>query len=165
MISINKTYLFALAGMVTITACKVNKNTSASNTPTQKSAINTVTIKPVVKGPYRETAERQIDLEHMKLGVRFNYEKQQVIGKAILSMRPYFYDLKTVELDARGFEIKQVALLNSIDTLTLKYNYNGDKLLVFLDKTYNRKQSFKLYIEYVAMPNDIKGLNLLHHAV
>lgn len=158
MISINKTYLLALAFMVTITACKVNKNTSASNTPTQKSVINTVTIKPIVKGPYRETAERHVDLEHMKLAVRFNYEKQHVIGKAILSIRPYFYDIKSVELDARGFEIKQVALLNGIDTLTLKYNYNGDKLLVILDKIYNRKHSFKLYIDYVAMPNDIKGL-------
>jgi len=158
MISINKTYLLAVASAITITACKVNKNSSSSNNPIQKSELSAVTVRPVVKGPYRETTERHIDLEHMKLAVSFNYQKQHVLGKAILIARPYFYDLKSVELDARGFDIKQVALLNGSDTTNLKYNYNGEKLLVFLDKTYTRKQSFKLFIDYVAKPNEIKGM-------
>ena len=116
MISINKTYLLAVASAITITACKVNKNSSSSNNPIQKSELSAVTVRPVVKGPYRETTERHIDLEHMKLAVSFNYQKQHVLGKAILIARPYFYDLKSVELDARGFDIKQVALLNGSDT-------------------------------------------------
>ncbi len=159
MISINKTFLTAILGSIIFTACKVNKNNASKNTQLKNTTLNTVTVRPTVKSPYRETVAKQIDLEHMQLAVGFNYSKQFVIGKAVLTAKPYFYDITDVTLDARGFEINKVALLtNNDDTLTLKYNYNGEKLQVFLDKTYKRSQSFRLFIDYVAKPNEIKGL-------
>ncbi|MES2688861.1 MAG: M1 family metallopeptidase, partial [Bacteroidota bacterium] len=82
---------------------------------------------------------------------------QYAYGQAVLTCKPYFYELKIAELDARGFEIKRVALLNNADTVPLKYEYNGQKLLVILDKTYDRTRQFTLFVDYIAKPNEIKG--------
>lgn len=145
-----------LGGLVFISACKVNKNNTSSNNSSQNAPVKT-SLKPVKKAPYRATETRLLDIQHMDLAVRFDYEKQYVYGKAVLRCNPYFYELKIAELDARGFEIKRVALLNNEDSTTLKYEYNGQKLLVFLDKTYQRGQEFMLFIDYVAKPNELKS--------
>jgi aminopeptidase N len=153
----NKIGFIALFGCFFIMACKVSKNNSSTNTPVQHTVGQPVQVKASKKYPYRETEKRMLDIEHMVLNVAFDYSKQHVLGKAVLTCKPYFTSFKTAQLDARGFSINKIALLNETDTLVLKYEYNGSKLLVFLDKEYNRKQSFKLYIDYVAKPNEIKG--------
>ena len=158
MLSINKYTLLAFAGTVIITACKVNKNQSSTKNNIQNAVVAPVSIKPMVKGPYREAAPRVVDIEHMSLAVNFNYQKQHVLGNAVLTCKPYYYALNKAEFDARGFDIKQVGLLKNSDTILLKYTYQNDKLLVFLDTTYTRKQVFKVWVDYTAKPNEIKGL-------
>ena len=89
MISINKTFLTAILGSIIFTACKVNKNNASKNTQLKNTTLNTVTVRPTVKPPYRETVAEQIDLVHMQLAVGFNYSKQFVLGKAVLTAKPY----------------------------------------------------------------------------
>lgn len=146
-----------VSGFILFSACKVNKNSASSNNSSQTAAAKAVAEKPVKKAPYRAAETRLLDVEHMDLAVRFDYEKQYVFGKAVLTCKPYFYDLKIAGLDARGFDIKKVALLNNDDTLALKYEYNGEKLLVNLDKTYSRGRQFILFIDYTAKPNEVKN--------
>lgn len=145
-------------GLVYITACKVNKNNASTNNAQRNIPASVSPARPVKKAPYRATETRTLDVIHMDLEVSFDYEQKHVIGEAALKCRPYFYDLKTAELDAQGFDIKRVALLAE-DTINLRYEYNGKNLLVFLDKTYNRSQQFSLYISYIAKPDEIKSAN------
>lgn len=157
MLNLNKVIVYAVTGGILFTGCKVNKNTPSANNKAQNTQLPAVTVKGVKKGPYRETAKRTIDIEHMSLDVRFNYEQQYVLGKAVLTIKPYFYQTDKAELDARGFDINRIALLKGQDTLNLKYDYKQDKLFITLDKVYQRTESFKLFVDYVAKPNDIKG--------
>jgi aminopeptidase N len=143
-------------GLVYITACKVNKNNASTNNTGGNIAASVPVPKPVKKAPYRATETRTLDVIHMDLEVGFDYTQKHVIGKAVLNCRPYFYDLKTAELDAQGFEIKRVAMLTA-DTVNLRYEYNGKSLLVFLDRTYKRSEDFSLYISYIAKPDEIKS--------
>ena len=41
--------------------------------------------------PYQATATRSMDLLHMDLDLSFDWENQQVMGKAKLRLTPYFY--------------------------------------------------------------------------
>ncbi len=100
--------------------------------------------------PYNPSATRESDLLHTSLDLSFDWEKQAVIGTARLKVRPYFYPTDQLKLDAKGFEIKSVSLLP--EGQSLSYEYEGQKLVIQLDKTYTREQSYEVEIDYVAYP-------------
>src|SRR5215213_4219804 len=47
---------------------------------------------------YQAAKTRTIDIIHTKLDVRFDYEKQQMPGKAYITLKPYFYAADKIEL-------------------------------------------------------------------
>jgi aminopeptidase N len=98
---------------------------------------------------YRASATREIDLLHTKLDLRFDWNNEQVLGKATLRFKPYFYPTSTVTLDAKGFEFHKVQLAGK----DLKYNYDGKKITVQLGKEYTRKEELELFFDYTASPS------------
>ena len=59
---------------------------------------------------YNESRKRLNDLIHTDLSVRFNWEKQYLLGKAELTLKPYFHSTNKLSLDAKGFDIHSVEL-------------------------------------------------------
>lgn len=108
-------------------------------------------------GPYRATAEKLNDLQHTKLDAKFDYSKAQLNGKVWLTLHPHFYATDSLALDAKGMDIHQVALVRGSQNVPLKYAYNGMTLNIKLDKVYKRTESYTVYIDYTAKPNDYKG--------
>lgn len=94
------------------------------------------------------------DLIHTKLDVRFDWDKQYLYGKATLSFKPYFYPQSTLDLDAKGFDLHKVSLLHGSDTVDLKYSYDSLVIHIFLDREYNRTDTFNIFIDYTAKPNE-----------
>ncbi|MEX2512335.1 MAG: M1 family metallopeptidase [Cyclobacteriaceae bacterium] len=103
---------------------------------------------------YRTSRQRDFDLIHTSLQLQFDYENRQVSGKAQLSIKPYFYDQEQLILDARDFEIHQVWMEENNDTLPLAFNYNQEKLKVFLPGVFTKEDTLKIGIEYTAMPEE-----------
>lgn len=99
---------------------------------------------------YNASHPRENDLLHVKLDVRFNWEEQQVIGKATLKLKPYFYPTSTVVLDAKGFEIQKITFEGSKEPL--KYTYENDQITIQLGRLFSRTEQYSLYIEYIASP-------------
>ncbi len=108
------------------------------------------------KGIYRETAPKINNLKHTRLNASFNYEKSQVNGKVWLTLQPHFYPTDSLQLDAKGMEIKQVALVKNNGNLPLKYVYNGEQLQIQLNKTYTSKEPYTVYIDYIAKPDELE---------
>ena len=106
---------------------------------------------------YRAVPEKINDLVHAKLDAKFDYNKSQLIGKAWLTVQPHFNPVSTLELDAKGMDIRQVALVKSSGNQNLKYNYDGWILTVTLDKTYTRNEKYTVFVDYTAKPNDLKA--------
>jgi aminopeptidase N len=108
---------------------------------------------------YRSTAEKINDLVHTKLDAKFDYAKSYLYGKAWISLKPHFYATDSLLLDAKGMEIKQVAMVKGGKNNSLKYKYNGLLLNIDLDKTYKNNENYTVYIEYTAKPDefDAKG--------
>ncbi len=92
------------------------------------------------------------DLVHTKLDIRFDWENQQVLGKATLTLKPYFYPTNTLELDAKGFDIHSITFEG--DSNPLKYDYDGELLTINLGKTFVESQEYKIFIDYTAKPTD-----------
>ena len=53
---------------------------------------------------YNPAFKRTVDLIHTKLDLKFDWENQHVLGLAELKLKPMFYDLESVTLDAKGIE-------------------------------------------------------------
>lgn len=96
------------------------------------------------------------DLIHTKAEVKFDWNKSQLIGKATLTLKPYFYPTDSLTLDAKGFDINTVNLQNAESLQKVNYNYDDNFLKIQLGKTFTRQDTYKVVIEYIAKPNEIK---------
>jgi aminopeptidase N len=109
------------------------------------------------KQNYRAVATKTNNLKHTKLVASFNYEKSQMNGEVWLKLQPHFYPTKNLVLDAKAMDIKEVALMNGTAKTKLSYTYDSLQLHIDLDKTYTAKESYTIYIKYIARPNEYKG--------
>ena len=107
---------------------------------------------------YKSSQTRLNDLLHTKLEVKFDYNSAYLYGKAILTLKPYFYPSSSLKLDAKGFDISKVEFLNKDEKPInqAKYNYDGNILDIDLGKTIERTDTFRVFIEYTAKPNERK---------
>lgn len=107
---------------------------------------------------YRASETRINDLLHTKLEVTFDWDSAFLYGKANLQLVPYFYPTDSLTLDAKGFQIHKVALVDKIGQQTpLNYSYDSSFLRISLGKTYTRIDTYTVFIDYTAMPNKLKA--------
>lgn len=103
---------------------------------------------------YRESPKRVNDILHTKLDIKFDIPNAAVIGKATITFKPYFYNTSTIELNAVGFQINKISGLGQLNGKDLKYNYNGNILIVDLGKSYAAKDTLSIFIDYIAKPDE-----------
>lgn len=164
-----------------IFSCTSNKKNSKSVTNNvDEPAINLDTIKIVAdestkKQIYQATNTKLNDIIHTKLWVSFDWQKSQLIGKAELAVKPYFYPTNTLILNARGMDIKSVKLTEKqLKELPIKkgsksavveeifieksinYKYENDSIKINLGKEYTSKETYYVTIEYISKPNEVK---------
>lgn len=107
------------------------------------------------EGPYQASYARTHDLIHTKLEVSFDWEKQRLNGKATLTLRPYFYPTGGLFLDAKGFDIHEIAMVEGDSMQPLNYRYDDFELDIALGKVFTRNDTFIIYIEYTAKPEEL----------
>lgn len=106
---------------------------------------------------YRATPEKINDLVHTKLEAKLDYTKSQLIGKVWLTLKPHFYSTDSLLLDAKGMDIRQVAVVKNGRNTPLKFTYDGMQANIDLDRTYRNNEQYTIYIDYTAKPNEYKG--------
>jgi len=102
--------------------------------------------------PYQPTYTRRWDLLHFNLQLKFDWQNEQVAGIARLKLKPLFYTIDSLELDAKGFDINSIAYTGQSGEL--KHQYDGNKLKIFLTKKYTRHDTLELTIDYRANPSN-----------
>ncbi len=132
----------------------------ATQKPSERSykntvALDTISVSAAYETPYQPSETRFFDLLHTKLDVRFDWQKQHLLGKAELELTPWFYPSQKLVIDAKGFDIHVVALQNEEAIKELKYTYDNVELQIELDREYTKLDTFKIYIEYTSKPNDL----------
>ena len=116
-----------------------------------------VTADTTWKKEYRETATKINNLLHTKLDVKPDFGKSYLYGKAWLTLKPHFYPTDSLNLDAKGMEFKKVALIKGGKEVPLKYTYDDWNLRIQLDKTYKSNESYVVYIDYIAKPDEFEA--------
>ncbi len=115
-----------------------------------------VQIDTAWKKQYRSTPEKTHALIHTKLEASFDIPKAYMFGKLWLTLKPPFYPSNTLILDAKGMDIKDVAIIKGTSKNKLKFEYDGMLLKIELDKTYKGGEAYTIYIDYTAKPNELK---------
>jgi len=143
-----KNFVLISATALFIFACKPTQTFTLPEQVVEINNPNTVPTQEIYQG----SNTRTFDLLHTKLDVKFNFDKAYLYGKAELTLKPYFHATNTLVLNARGFDVNKVQLNNK----DLNYTYDSLLLTITLDKTYTRNDSFKIFIDYTAKPNELK---------
>jgi len=121
------------------------------------SLLKPIESKGVNSGPYQAENTRLHQLVHTRLEVRFDWELQHLLGKATLELRPYFYPQDILILDAKGFDIHSIQLLEGGSKKSLSFEYDKKKLVIFLNRVYQRNESYFIAIDYTAKPNELEA--------
>ena len=160
-------YLLAISVTASALSCGTSKQTAQAPLPAPAPTTETVeapTLEELIAElppedttnyelpVYRAAQSQPFDLTHTRLRVRFDWEKEQVIGQATVRMQPTFHPQRTVAVDAKGFEFKQVAL-GETTKRPLQYTANDSTVIVSLDREYKRGEQVELYFDYVATPS------------
>jgi len=98
--------------------------------------------------PVNWIRSRQIDVKHIAIDLKFDWEKESAIGSTTITVAP-FKDSDKFVLDAAAMTIASVKLPNGTD---LKYNYDGkkenDNLEIMLDRVYKSGEDVTVKIDY-----------------
>jgi len=156
----SKNYLIIPCLFLTLTSCDLFKKTSDKKNDglvvVNLDTIQTTNTQSEEK-TYQASVKRVNDIIHTKLDVSFDWNKQYLYGKATITAKPYFYSTSTIELDARGMDLKEVSLVLNGSKKTLTYIYENNIIKIQLDKEYKSNEQYTLFIEYIAKPNELKS--------
>ncbi len=150
----------ALALALATTSCELFKKHKSDPKPI-KFITDTTSVNPPenveVKEPvvYQASQTMRVDLIHTKLDVRFDWSKQFLLGKATITFKPHFYPTDSLILDAKGFDIFEVSVLNGSTHQKANYTYDTTQLHIKLDKIYSRFDTVRVFIGYTAKPNEV----------
>ncbi len=147
MIKINKLTAFIFSGLVTTLAASV----TYGQAPASAKADD-----PLMK-IYRATPPKINDLVHTKLDVRFDYKKRYLYGKEWVTLKPHFYPTDSLRLDAKGMgRPKNISVVKDGKNIPLKFKYDDSlTVAIQLDKVYHNNESYTLYIDYTAKPDQL----------
>lgn len=150
-----KTEALILVLIALLFGCKSSNQLAVNSaSPGEKVKEISKNNSPVSLPVYHAAATRTIDIIHTKLEVSFNWEKQHLYGKAVITLKPYFYPVKDIVLDAKGFDVKDASLLTSTTVKPLSFVSSPTHLTITLDKEYSCNDTLKLFIDYIAKPNE-----------
>ena len=144
-----------IVAMLTFAACKSTKDVQSNSNA--KSTNDTTSQKIVAPKIYRASNTIINDLVHTKLQVSFDWNKKHLYGKATITCKPHFYTTRSLTLDARGMDIKEVSMIGNNTKSKLNFAYLNDTLLIDLDRDYTRNETYTIYVDYIARPDELKN--------
>ena len=131
---------------------------SVINSMMESISLDTMAISDTESARYNPSATRVNDILHTRLEVSFNIPAQQLFGKATIDVKPYFFPVDSLILDAKSFDIYRIAMADEKAALTdLTYKYDGVQLRIYLGKTYTRNDNYRVFIQYTANPSKVKA--------
>ena len=104
----------------------------------------------------RETAPKINDLVHTKLAVRFDYKKRFMYGQEWVTLKPHAYPTDSLRLDAKGMDLKTVAVVKNGKNVPLTFIYDSLSVAIRLDKVYAAGENYTVYLDYTAKPDQLK---------
>lgn len=102
--------------------------------------------------PYRATATKVWEIKHTRIALSFNFKEKTADVKEWISLTPYFYQVDTLVLDAKGMRIDSVLMVTPKGKTKVNYTYENDQLTIRFGQVFRMGFNVELYLKYTAMP-------------
>ncbi len=119
---------------------------------TPSSIAETAPIIEVDLPPYQPSIPRFFDILHTELNLEFDWTNKWVVGEAVITLKPFFYPQDQLVLDGKSFEVIGCDLVKNADLAPLSYDYDGENIFIDLEDEYQRTDTLKVRIKYIAKP-------------
>ncbi|MBK6820088.1 MAG: M1 family metallopeptidase [Bacteroidetes bacterium] len=154
-------YPFIFFTLLLISACISNKKLGGIYKEEKKKLKpQTITYQEIKVTPsrhdnFRTTPNKQIDILHTDISVKFNWGLHQCIGTVKILLKPYFYETDSILLDAKSMVFDGI-LVEDMQHQPLLYDVNYDKkiLRLKLEKKIKASDTLLLTIKYIAKPDE-----------
>lgn len=152
--------LFAIP-FILLLSCNVLKSSRVKSSEQEKVSptvapieLSGVKIRPA-DAKRNVMPDKQIDILHTDLDIKFNWGKHECMGKAVIRLKPYFYEIDSISLDAHHMVFDGIQILNN-EKQPIEYlvNYNQHKLVLKLEHKITRFDTLDLIISYIARPDE-----------
>lgn len=138
-------------------SCGTSKEVVFDQVDFEETLLDTLTVrasKPLssekfIQKTYNEEAPKTIDILHMDLSIEPDWSIESIYSVAVIKLKPYFYPIQNVQLDASRMVINKITLENK----TCEYTYNSKLLDIQLDRMYTKDETITLTIDYTARPS------------
>ncbi len=104
---------------------------------------------------YRSAYKIYADLIHTRLNISLDWKNKYLLGQAAIILKPHFLPIDSLVLNARGMILNEVSVLSNGKYLPLQYKYDSLLINIRLDKTYNKDESFTIFIDYISRPDNL----------
>jgi aminopeptidase N len=119
-------------------------------TPSQPTATPAPVARRATERPFppaRYIPPHNYDQRNIKLNLRFDWEQEQAIGSATITLAPTVKDLRRVDFDAALMTISTATLVNG-SPLKFEYDETKEKLWILLDRAYQPNEELTVVISY-----------------
>ena len=128
-----------------------------------KEQIDSTAIKALISkkekaiAAYKPSAKREFDILHTDLDLSFDYQNLKVLGKAELTIKPYFRPSKELILDAQDFELGELFFVYKGKREAITYDYDDAKIKIHLPAELTQADTFQIAFDYTAFPERNAG--------
>ena len=138
-------------------SCTPTKEIVFDSSTMEETLLDTLTVrasKPksietFAQKTYNEEAAKTIDIIHMDLLIEPDWSDETIASSATIQLKPYFYPIEEVQLDAVRMKINKVLLNNK----SCDFEYDDKSLVIKLDRSYTRNETLTFIIDYIARPS------------
>lgn len=123
-------------------------------TPVVEIQANEVKITPTRSDDFRTIPEKVIDILHMDLALRFDFQKHTCTGKEDLLLTAYNYPTDTIVLDAKNMIFNGIELKTRTgEPITHLIRYDKRQLRIQFEKPIKPGDTLWLSLQYTAQPD------------
>jgi aminopeptidase N len=101
----------------------------------------TIPTAPAKKEVYQAVATKTNDLVHTELDASFDFNNAWLVGNLKLTLHPHHYPTNNLVLDAKGMDVKEVAVVKNGKNNPVKFTNDGMTLTIALDKSYVKNEN------------------------
>ncbi|MCI0450441.1 MAG: HEAT repeat domain-containing protein [Chlorobi bacterium] len=110
-------------------------------------------------GQEPEERQRTYDVQHISIDINVDLKSKTVGGYTETTVTTLIDTFKSFDVDAVGMDIRGVSFVQgeSSKTIPLKFDYDKEKITIYLDNFYNKGTTFTYKVEYTTVDPE-KGL-------
>lgn len=104
---------------------------------------------------YRATYDQPVDLIHTELHLKPDWQKKWMYGRALITLKPHFYPLDSLVLDAKGMTLHSISLsTNGWTQDSVPFTYDSLKIVIRPNRKFKRQDTLVVKIDYIARPDE-----------